>query len=188
MSEPENKFLYLIHFEQRVAHAGHYLGCTDDLKNRLHEHGNTYRGAALMQECRRRGIAWTLAAVWRHGHDKEHKTKQVGGLSKYCPICNPHTATWRNDRLSDETIEQLELGVYYNRYYTPKPAAPRPNAKRRQPKIEEHQTPIDTNVPPMPPLPPDSIPPGRTFTMTTLRLSVADDEDTLPASTERPLL
>src|SRR5262249_60539998 len=55
--------VYLIHFNQKYHHAGHYIGLTDDLDARLecHTSGN---GARLMEVITSAGITWQLARTW----------------------------------------------------------------------------------------------------------------------------
>jgi hypothetical protein len=55
---------YLIHFDRRYRHAGHYLGWTTDLDARLEAH-RTGRGARLMEVVTGAGITWHLARTGR---------------------------------------------------------------------------------------------------------------------------
>jgi predicted GIY-YIG superfamily endonuclease len=78
--------VYLIHFERRYKHAGHYLGSTKDLPARLraHAHGD---GARLMAVITEAGIGWQLARTWEGGRARERQIKRQGGLSRCCPLC-----------------------------------------------------------------------------------------------------
>src|SRR6185437_214928 len=78
--------VYLVHFDQRYAHAGHYTGSSPDIDRRLTEHFNG-RGARLMAVIKDAGITWRLARVWPEGgRDKERALKQRGA-ARHCPIC-----------------------------------------------------------------------------------------------------
>jgi hypothetical protein len=59
--------VYLIHLDRPLAHARHYLGSTDDLERRLHEHeqGNGSKMSPAPAPSRRRGAG--VAAVARSG-------------------------------------------------------------------------------------------------------------------------
>jgi len=78
--------VYLLHFSQRYRHAGHYLGSTDNLSQRLHAHA-TGQGARLLAVVHAAGITWTLARTWEGGKQRERQLKRQGGASRRCPIC-----------------------------------------------------------------------------------------------------
>ena len=59
--------IYLIHFDEKLSHAQHYLGYTGgDLEARLERHRNG-NGARLMQVIEERGITWRLVRTWSGG-------------------------------------------------------------------------------------------------------------------------
>ena len=87
--------VYLLHFDRLYMPypdappgtcAGHYLGSTYDLPGRLgaHERGE---GARLLAVVRAAGVGWTLARTWPGGRARERQIKQMGGLSRRCPLC-----------------------------------------------------------------------------------------------------
>jgi predicted GIY-YIG superfamily endonuclease len=78
--------VYLLHFDMRYKHAGHYLGSTCRLAERLAEHSEG-RGARLLQVVHAAGITWRLARTWPGGTAKERQLKKQLGASRYCPIC-----------------------------------------------------------------------------------------------------
>lgn len=82
--------VYLLHFSEHYKHAGHYIGYTDNLDERLarHKAGN---GARLIQVITEAGLTFVLARTWQGGHILERKLKQHGA-TRICPICNPETA------------------------------------------------------------------------------------------------
>jgi len=81
--------VYLLHFEQRYEHAGHYTGHADDFGIRVGEQASgDSRAARLLQVIAQAGIGFRLARVWP-GASKgyERSLKNSGGASRYCPIC-----------------------------------------------------------------------------------------------------
>ena len=83
--------VYLLHFDQRLCHAQHYLGSTDNLENRLacHRKGN---GARLMAVVTALGITWRLARTWPGDRTLERRLKRRKEGRRLCPICNPRAA------------------------------------------------------------------------------------------------
>ena len=78
--------VYLLHFDTRYKHAGHYLGSTCDLEARLALHA-AGRGARLLHVVQAAGITWRLARTWPGGKAKERQLKKQRGASRSCPIC-----------------------------------------------------------------------------------------------------
>jgi predicted GIY-YIG superfamily endonuclease len=78
--------VYLLHFHQRYHHAGHYLGSSKHLAQRLsaHEHG---QGARLLAVVHAVGITWEVARTWRGGWRKERTLKRQKNGVRLCPIC-----------------------------------------------------------------------------------------------------
>lgn len=79
--------VYLLHFEHKLAHAAHYVGFTENIVQRLEDHGHC-KGARLMQVIREKAIHYELARVW-WGQDRsfERKLKNTHAVKFYCPIC-----------------------------------------------------------------------------------------------------
>jgi hypothetical protein len=87
--------VYLLHFDQRYEHAGHYTGFAEGsgLLNRLGEHA-AGRGARLVEVITQAGISFRLARVWPGvTRARERQLKQQGGASRRCPICLDQHAT-----------------------------------------------------------------------------------------------
>lgn len=84
--------VYLIHFDEPIAHAQHYMGWTSDLEQRLDAHSNG-TGSKLMAEVRRRGIPWSVTRTWE-GVDRhfERKLKNHKSGPRFCPRCKEHHA------------------------------------------------------------------------------------------------
>ena len=90
--------IYLVHFERRYRHAGHYTGWTDDLAGRLAEHA-AGRGARLLAVVREAGIGWQLARTWSGTRAHERRLMRRGGASRRCPLCGvrPRSAAARSE-------------------------------------------------------------------------------------------
>jgi predicted GIY-YIG superfamily endonuclease len=91
LSPPTYFYCYLLHFSEKYKHAGHYLGATGALEQRLylHRHGN---GARLMEVVSKAGIDFTLARLWRvesweESRDLERTLKHRHESPRLCPIC-----------------------------------------------------------------------------------------------------
>lgn len=84
--DDSNGVVYLLHFHRRYRHAGHYLGWTANLQERLaaHQSGN---GARLMEVISEAGIGWELAKTWEGNRDLERKLKAQKNSPRLCPIC-----------------------------------------------------------------------------------------------------
>ena len=82
-------FLYLLHFDEPIAHAQHYLGSTERLQTRLKEHA-TGHGSTLTTEFHKRAIGFTVARVWIVQHrTAEQIAKHQKNAPSMCWICNP---------------------------------------------------------------------------------------------------
>ena len=80
--------IYLLHFEQPLAHARHYVGITDNLPERLEQHRKgVTRSARIMQVLAEQGIGFYLARVWKGDRNEERRLKRTGSIPAYCPIC-----------------------------------------------------------------------------------------------------
>lgn len=84
--------IYIIHFEQPLAHARHYIGYVDgnesDVANRLQEHRAGW-GARILAECNRRGIRYDVVATRPGSRTEERRLKNFHKGSQICPICSP---------------------------------------------------------------------------------------------------
>lgn len=81
-----NGYVYLIHFDQPVAHARHYLGYTTNVDQRMAMHSRG-AGARLMEVLHERGIHWTLVWVRAGNRTEERRLKNYHKSSQLCPIC-----------------------------------------------------------------------------------------------------
>lgn len=81
--------VYLIHLDQKLAHAGHYLGfCEDnDPARRIarHKAGN---GSRLLRAANAAGIDYAVVRVWQDAdRNFERKLKNRKNTPQLCPIC-----------------------------------------------------------------------------------------------------
>ena len=81
-----SRTVYLLHFERRLHHAGHYLGSTDDLTRRLAEH-RAGRGARLIEVITEAGIDFVLARTWQGDRNLERRLKRRKEAPRLCPLC-----------------------------------------------------------------------------------------------------
>ncbi|WP_306364375.1 hypothetical protein [Nocardia sp. CC227C] len=79
--------VYLLHFDRRYHHAGHYIGTTRDLEARLAAHREG-RGARLLQVLKEHGIGWHLARTWDGGRALERELKGFKNAARLCPDCS----------------------------------------------------------------------------------------------------
>lgn len=81
--------LYLLHFEPRYRHAGHYLGYADAIERRVAEHlACGSKSSPLVRAAIAAGAAVTVARVWTGGDRRlERRLKNAHGLSRFCPTC-----------------------------------------------------------------------------------------------------
>ena len=79
--------VYLLHFDRRYRHAGHYTGWTTHLPERLANH-LIGRGARLLAVVQAAGIGWRLARIWPGAtRSFERALKRQGGAAHRCPLC-----------------------------------------------------------------------------------------------------
>lgn len=79
--------IYLLHFEKKLHHAGHYLGfCEDDLEARLDRHRKG-QGARLLEVVVAAGIDFSVARTWKGDRHFERKLKNQKNARRLCPIC-----------------------------------------------------------------------------------------------------
>lgn len=89
--------VYLLHFAQPLGsqkhQAQHYVGFSTNsrtLKQRVAHHESGTSGVCIMRALRERGIAFTVAQVFKDkDRNFERKLKNTKNIKRYCPICNP---------------------------------------------------------------------------------------------------
>jgi len=88
---PVEYYAYLLHFQRRYFHAGHYLGATACLDARITLH-QTGRGAKLLKAVVAAGITFELVRLWKGAswqevHDIERTLKKRHDGPGLCPVC-----------------------------------------------------------------------------------------------------
>lgn len=84
--------VYLIHFEEKLHHAGHYLGYSRILTTRIWLH-KTNQGARLLKAVNEAGIPWRVVRTWVvDDQELERMLKNQKNSPRFCPICNPALA------------------------------------------------------------------------------------------------
>lgn len=81
--------LYLLHFDPRYKHAGHYLGYSTNIDRRVAEHlAGVPPCSPLVRAAIIAGSTVTLARTIDGGtRTLERRMKRSGGLSRHCPVC-----------------------------------------------------------------------------------------------------
>jgi len=82
--------VYLIHFQQPLKHAQHYLGYVDkNLEARIKRH-KSGDGSKLMRAVNLAGIAWEVVRIWKDVDKHFERTlKNRKNTKCLCPLCNP---------------------------------------------------------------------------------------------------
>ena len=96
--------VYLIHFQTKLKHAGHYVGYAEKVNKRLahHRHGT---GARVLAVCNERGIEYDIARTWEgEGRDFERKLKNCKNAARYCPVCNGHAREYHPTKKGTVTV------------------------------------------------------------------------------------
>ena len=84
---PKGRGVYLLHFDKLYRHAGHYLGYSPHIADRLDKHA-AGRGARLTQVVRDAGIGWQLVKVWPKATRRdERRLKRQKHAPRLCPVC-----------------------------------------------------------------------------------------------------
>lgn len=87
--------VYLICFNERFKHAGHYLGWASNIAERVEVHRSSgNKCSRLLRAVNAAGIAWEVVKTWP-GAEKgfERKLKNRGGLARCCPRCKEKRET-----------------------------------------------------------------------------------------------
>jgi hypothetical protein len=83
---------YLIHLDRRLGSnrprgtAGHYVGTTINLDQRLEIH-RVGKGARMLAAANERGIAYDVVRTWPGGRDVERRLKRQRNAPRMCPTC-----------------------------------------------------------------------------------------------------
>lgn len=101
MSNIRQGFVYILHFDDPLGHARHYIGSTGNLLRRLTAHANG-AGSALTREACRRGLRWRLGALgvstWAAMRRNEREVKVQRNAERYCGLCHALPARIKGTR------------------------------------------------------------------------------------------
>jgi predicted GIY-YIG superfamily endonuclease len=94
--------IYLLHFNTPIHHAGHYLGSTNNIQQRLADHA-TGNAARITEVAAQRDLDWQLAKVWQPTprltlRSTERLIKQRHNGSVFCPLCHKQPTTPKHCR------------------------------------------------------------------------------------------
>lgn len=84
-------FIYILHFDDPLAHAQHYVGMTGNLRQRLEAHASG-TGARLTEVLRDSNKPWTLGGLFQttatNARRVERELKESKNVARFCDICN----------------------------------------------------------------------------------------------------
>jgi predicted GIY-YIG superfamily endonuclease len=91
----EKGTVYLIHFDEPLHHARHYIGYACNVEGRLYYHRKG-TGSKLLAACNRKGISYRIVREWRGDRTLERKLKNYKKAPQLCPICRELTLLKRH--------------------------------------------------------------------------------------------
>ncbi len=88
-----SSYVYILHFRQPLAHAQHYTGATDDLRQRMRHHRGGH-GGRLPQIFRELGVSFVVGRVEEYDDRRtaflrERQIKRTAHGPRYCQVCTP---------------------------------------------------------------------------------------------------
>lgn len=88
---PKVRVVYLLHFHEKLSHAGHYVGQTTNLVSRMDQH-RAGVGARITQVVNDKG-GWSLVAAWQPRgkaweRNHERALKNQKSAAEFCPLCS----------------------------------------------------------------------------------------------------
>jgi predicted GIY-YIG superfamily endonuclease len=86
--------VYLIHFDRRYKHAGHYVGYANNIEGRVAHHRRG-SGANLMRVVNEAGITWSVARVWEGASRTFERRCKNRAATMLCPVCSGDKAYGR---------------------------------------------------------------------------------------------
>lgn len=86
--------VYLVHAERKLAHAQHYIGCTEaPIATRMKRHRHQRTGARLLLAMTAAGIGYEVVRTWTcetaaEGYELEKRLKaRKNAPTQLCPVC-----------------------------------------------------------------------------------------------------
>jgi predicted GIY-YIG superfamily endonuclease len=78
--------IYVLHFDEKYKHAGHYLGYTNNVERRMQQHRSGH-SVPLMDAVNAAGIPWMLAATFKGDKAMEKALRHRKNTPRFCPQC-----------------------------------------------------------------------------------------------------
>lgn len=83
--------VYLIHLDEKISHAQHYIGWTNFFEKRIEHHRNG-NGAKFLAEAVRLSINFEVVRTWKNKDGNfERKLKNQKNARRLCPKCKEKT-------------------------------------------------------------------------------------------------
>ncbi len=97
---------YLIHFDEPIGNAKHYLGFAPDLQNRMVKHRSN-KGAKLTAIANNKGITYRVVRIWKVPEPFYKAEKYLKGLgaADLCPHCSRYINAFMPLPLPDEKTQ-----------------------------------------------------------------------------------
>jgi len=100
--------IYLIHFDKKFGHAGHYLGYASDFEKRMERH-RAGRGSNLIKKIQEAGIGWQVVRKWENvGPQAEAELKRYHNNRRLCPLCAGQLAFERAEHMRNQRKKSKE--------------------------------------------------------------------------------
>jgi predicted GIY-YIG superfamily endonuclease len=99
--------VYLIHFNPKLGHAGHYCGYAQDVQARFAEH-LAGKGARICQVAIERGIRLHLVRQWPGGDRTFERKLKDGSLTELCPLCREASIRRRIQQQKERRIKRRQ--------------------------------------------------------------------------------
>lgn len=82
--------VYIIHLDDKLSHAKHYIGYSKNIPGRFWHHVNG-TGCRFLAACNRKGIKYRITRIWE-GKDGNYERllKNLKESKLLCPVCNPN--------------------------------------------------------------------------------------------------
>ena len=97
---------YLIHFDEPIGNAQHYLGFAPDLQVRMAKHRSN-KGAQLTAIANNRGIGYKVVRIWKVPEPFYKAEKYLKGLgaSDLCPHCSRYIRGFSFEPVTEEKVQ-----------------------------------------------------------------------------------
>lgn len=83
-----NGYIYLLHYKDKMSHAQHYVGWTNDIENRIFEHIEGKQDKCkLTYEFAKRNIPFVISKLWYGTRNDERAIKKHKSQPKHCTCC-----------------------------------------------------------------------------------------------------